>query len=280
MVLKRVLTARQFLPRDVYFWLKALLLSLVAIQVARLAWALLTPLGPVGQWMPAIPQSLPEAAQIALFSSLDPFAGAVPAAAAAQAGPAITGFTLFGTRAAASGVAGSAIIAGPDGVQESYAVGDQVAPGIRLASVSFDFVMLDNGSQPQKLAMPGSEPAEGEGAGSASQAGAAPAAVASSQPSQVALTPQSIRQNIAFAPRNSGGRVTGLLVSPVGADATLRAAGLQSGDVIVAVNGRRIASAADAASLQSQLTPGARLSLEVERGAGTVPVAILLPGTR
>jgi general secretion pathway protein C len=34
----------------------------------------------------------------------------------------------------------------------------------------------------------------------------------------------------------------------------------------------------DPAALQSQLSPGARLSLTVERGAGTVPVALTLEG--
>jgi hypothetical protein len=32
MILQRVVTARQLLPRDLYFWLKALLLALVAVQ--------------------------------------------------------------------------------------------------------------------------------------------------------------------------------------------------------------------------------------------------------
>jgi general secretion pathway protein C len=42
------------------------------------------------------------------------------------------------------------------------------------------------------------------------------------------------------------------------------------------VNGRPIGSAADAAALASQFAPGARVSLEVERGASVVPVALFL----
>ena len=58
--------------------------------------------------------------------------------------------------------------------------------------------------------------------------------------------------------------------------AALLDAGLRPGDVIRSVNGRPIGSAADAAGLANQLTPGARLSLEVERGASVVPIALFL----
>jgi general secretion pathway protein C len=269
----RSTAARQLLPRDVYFWLKALLLALVAVQLARLVWALLTPLGPLGQWLPPVPAALPLAARTALLTSFDPFAGAVPAPAQPAAAP-VTGFTLFGTRLGASG---SAVIAGADGVQNSYGIGEEIAPGVRLAAVGFDFVMLDSGGQQQRLAMPG---AEEEAVAASAAGGASSASAPAGRPSAPmgSVTPDAIRQNIAFAPRNSGGRITGLLVSPIGNDASLRAAGLQNGDVIVAVNGRRIGSAGDAAALQSQLVPGARLSLQVERGAAVVPVALLLAG--
>jgi len=70
--------------------------------------------------------------------------------------------------------------------------------------------------------------------------------------------------------------VTGLFVLPQGDGAAFRAAGLRAGDVIRSVGGRPIGSVGDAAALANQLVPGARLSLEVERGANVVPVAIFL----
>jgi general secretion pathway protein C len=68
------------------------------------------------------------------------------------------------------------------------------------------------------------------------------------------------------------------MVSPGLNQALFASAGFQAGDVIVAVNGARITSAADLAQLQSSLSPGARLSLTVERGAQTVPIALNLAG--
>ncbi|MCA1748986.1 MAG: PDZ domain-containing protein [Sphingomonadales bacterium] len=85
-----------------------------------------------------------------------------------------------------------------------------------------------------------------------------------------------MRNAIAFTPRNAGGRVTGIAVAPAGDSGLFEAAGLRSGDVITSVNGRRITSTADASALARQLRSGARISLEVERGATTVPIAINL----
>lgn len=268
------MAARQLLPRDVYFWLKALLLALVAVQLARLFWSLAVPIGPVGPWLPAGPQPLPAAAQAALIATFDPFAQGRPATAAVATVTLPEGIKLFGTRMGGGALAGSAIIQGTDGLQTSYTIGDEVAPGVRLAVVSFDFVLLDMGGSQQKLTMEGAE--EAVAAPVTMAAAAAPTGAPSTAPP--ALTPDNVKQSIAFAPRTSGSRVTGLLVSPVGSDAILRAAGLRSGDVIVAVNGRRLTSAADVSSFQSQVVSGARLSLLVERGADTVPVALTFSG--
>lgn len=266
LILKRWRVARQLLPRDVYFWLRALLLALVAVQAARLIWALATPLGPIGQWLPPAPSALPEVAQLALLTSVDPFGrqAALPAGPAPEA----TGLTLFGTRVSYGGASASAIIAGADGVQNSVAVGDEVAPGVRLLSVGFDFVLVGGNGREQRLAMEGAEPPAGEPAGAAAPTGA------SGSP---AVTAAAIRANIAFAPRTASGRITGLLVSPLGNPAFLTTAGLRDGDVITSVNGRPVS---DPATLISQLTPGARISMSVERGASVVPVALLLEGSR
>jgi general secretion pathway protein C len=261
MIIRRAIGARQLLPRDVYFWLKALLLALVAVQLARLAWTLLTPLGPVGRWLPPAPPTIPATAQLALFSTFDPFAAAQAQASGAAPAPTVSGFTLFGTRMSFGGAPGSAIIAGVDGVQNSFLIGDEVAPGVRLQSVGFDFVLLGGNGAEQRLAMEGADP----------PATAAP----SSAGTGLALTPAAIRNNVALAPRMIAGRVSGFLVSATGNPAVLARAGLRDGDIITQVNGRPLT---DPAALQSQLSPGARLSLTVERGAGTVPVALTLEG--
>lgn len=261
---------RQWLPSDVYFWLKALLLAGVAIQLTRLLWVSVTPVGPFGDWRPRQARMLPVQTQTALLAVVDPFfrQAGTPAAPAQFRS---LDLELFGTREDQRG-GGSAIIGAPDGEQLSYAVGQEVAPGVKLAAVFFDFVVLDAGGQQQKLYMDGS--AESAPAAAAIDEPAGPA------PPAATMTAGGLRRALTFAPRSRGGRVTGAIVNPGSDTAAFAAAGFRPGDVIVSVNGARISSPQDLAQLQSGLIAGARLSLGVERGASTVPVALNIAGDR
>lgn len=262
---------RRLRTPDPYFWLRAILILLVAIQAVRLVWTVLTPVGPYGDWRPSQAVILDPAARVALFRGFDPwFRGA------AAEGPADTvtslEMTLYGVRINAGSGRGSAIIAGPDGVQVSYEVGEEIAPGVTLHAVAFDHVVLERGGARESLYLDQSVPAETVGDETAS--GEEEPAPAGSR--GAGLTAEGVRDAIAFAPRSDGGRVTGIAVSPAGDGALFEAAGLRAGDVIVSVNGRRITSTADAAALARQIRPGARISLEIERGATTVPIALNL----
>ena len=251
----------RWLPNDVYFWLKAVLLALVAIQAARLFWVVVVPVGSFGEWQAAPPRLLSPGAQAAVLAQVDPFfrAGAMlPSAAAAPA----VDLQLFGTRMSQGRLPGSAILGSADGEQRSYLVGEEVAPGVKLAAVRFDHVELERGGSRQTLYMP-----DADGAGEGANVGS---------PADTAIS-AAVGNAFKLNPRNEGGRVTGVLVSP-GTNAQLfTAAGFREGDVIVAVNGARITSMIDVQQLQSSIAPGARLLLTVERGAEAVPIALNLP---
>ena len=174
---------------------------------------------------------------------------------------------LFGVRANESSGSGAAIIAGEDGIQNSYAVGEEVAPGVTLDTVAFDHVILSRGGVKESLYLDQSVPAETvKPSGAKSQAGSAPAKAGG-------LNAETLQKAIGFAPRKEGGRVTGLVLQARDDGTMLRLAGFLAGDVVVGVNGRPISSAADIAA---QFRPGARLSLEVERGGSKVPIALYL----
>ena len=175
---------------------------------------------------------------------------------------------LFGIRANQSSGGGSAIIAGEDGVQNSFAVGEEVAPGVILDSVAFDHVILSRGGVKESLYIDQSIPAETIGSPGINDGG-----TNTPTGNGAALNAETIQKSIGFAPRNEGGRVTGLVLQPRDDGTMLRVAGFQSGDILVSVNGRPVTSAADIAA---QLRPGARLSVEVERGGSKVPIALNL----
>jgi general secretion pathway protein C len=262
----------RLLPRDVYLWCKALLLALIATQAARLFWTLVVPVGPFGDWRPAQARILPQQMQVALLASVDPFNRTPQTIAAATPTASTSGLQLFGVRQEGSAGGGSAIIGSADGEQTSFVVGDEVVPGVKLAAVAFDYVLLDRGGSQERLAFPGETVAEPAPSGG-SVATAAPAPAVGTP-----LSASAIRQGVTFGPRTSGAKVTGILVNPGRNPALFQSAGFRSGDVIVAVNGARISSPVDVAQLQNALSPGARLGLSVERGSQIIPISLNIAG--
>ena len=218
--LPRWLRAGRRSPRDAAPLIGVVILGALLIwQCVNLLWALIVPLAPLGAWQPQTAVIASPAERRAIFSSFDPFFRSGPQGPVSATVTSL-GLTLFGINLNEATGGGSAIIAGDDGLQNSYAVGDEIAPGVKLVGVAFDHVLLDRGGTRESLFL--------------DQSGDAPVA----NPA----TP---------------------LPAP-------------TGDVIRSVNGRPIGSAADAAALASQFAPGARVSLEVERGASVVPVALFL----
>lgn len=239
---------------------------LLAVQVARLFWVIATPVGPTAGWLAPAVNVVPVSARLALFTGFDPFYRTDAVAATTQNVTSLN-LILFGVRANESSGGGAAIIAGEDGVQNSFAVGEEVAPGVTLDAVAFDHVILSRGGVRESLYLDQSIPAQT--VGPAGTASAAPSAMSASG----GLNAETLQKAVGFAPRNEGGRVTGLVLKPQDDGTMLKLAGFQPGDVVVAVNGRPVSSATD---IIAQMRPGARISVEVERGGSKIPIALNL----
>lgn len=264
----------RFLPSGLYGWLRALLVLALVIQVARLVWTIVTPIAPLGDWQARTANVMSPAARGALFASFDGFDRA---AAGGDASAAVTSLdlTLYGLRMNEASGGGSAIIAGSDGVQRSYGVGEEVSPGVKLVQVLFDHVVLERAGTQESLFIDQSVPADtvGDAPLGAAPAAGAPPVVQAPGP----LTPEAITGGIGFAPRTENGRATGFAVTPKGDGSVFAQAGFKPGDIVVEVNGRKVTSAADGAALSGQIRPGARLSLVIERGTETLPIALIIP---
>lgn len=279
--------ARAFLRRvpvtTVYSALELLLIALLAVQCARLVWAVVTPVGPVGNWRPAEPASAP----VGILREFDPF---FRASGGDAAGPAVvTGLqlTLFGTRVDEVQGGGSAIIAGPDGVQQSIAVGQEIIPGVRLKAVAFDHVTIDRGGAIEQLYLvqadqasaapppPAGLPLVGGAPPAASAGGVAPVAAPISTRG---ITMAQVKADIGFIPRIDGGRVSGLTVRSQGSGAAFRGAGLRDGDVVTAIGGRPVTGPGDIERVAAQYAGGGSVALTVERGGDTLPLVITIAG--
>ena len=268
--------ARRLLRRlptvNLYSVGELLLLGALAAQVARLIWVLATPVGPLGDWRPAAPvvAGIPADA----LASFDPFFRLD-----GDVGPAtVTSLqlTLFGTRIDEAQGGGAAIVAGADGVQKSVAVGEELAPGVRLKAVAFDHITLDRGGAEEDLFL------DQSGRVQPVQPGAAPAVVA---PSPGAAAPVAgvpvgqLRNEIGFIPRIDAGRLSGLVVRSQGSGTVFRQAGLREGDVVTAIAGRPVTGPDDIDRLAIDFKGGGSIPLTVERGTQTLPLSITVaPG--
>lgn len=247
----------------VYSATELILLVLIAMQAARLVWIAVTPLGPVGDWKAATGQAL--RTDGAVLAAFDPFFRL------AAAGPVVVtslNLKLTGVREDRATGRGSAIIQLPDGRQMSFMVGEEIMPGVTLAAVGFDNVTISRGGTQEQIFIDQSQPAT-VAAGDPNSTMAVPPG-----PPQV-VTPQApITAAINFLPRTSAGGVTGVIVGP-GSDGgrALAAAGLQAGDVIVAVNGQRVTSLQQA---QAAMGGGGTVSVMVERGGRAMPLTVRL----
>jgi general secretion pathway protein C len=232
------------------------LVALLAVQAARLVWAAVTPLGPLGQ--PAAASLTPPPADVSVLARFDPFHRDTVSPALGAPVAETTALRLFGVRAGAGG--GSAIIGGADGKQQAYRVGEAVASGVTLQSVAADHVVLSVNGRLTSLAF------------------LKPAVGTAPPPAPTLYTPQpaqgtadagarlaELAGQLPLQPRMQDGRVTGLQVRPGGDGGPILAgAGLQPGDVLVSVNGKPIAGAE---SVGAELANSNQAVVEYERGA-------------
>lgn len=137
---------RQLPRRYAYTGAELLLLTFLALQLARLTWAVLTPVDPLGDWR--APSTAAAPAETAVLRDFDPFFRT-----ANDSGPvAVTSLnlSLLGTRVDTVSGRGSAII-DAGGVQASFLVGEAVMPGVTLDAVDFDNVTISRGGAREKL---------------------------------------------------------------------------------------------------------------------------------
>ncbi len=132
--------------RYAYTGAELLLLAFVALLLARLVWTVVTPVEPLGNWRAPAPTAAP--AEAPVLREFDPFFRT-----ASDSGPvAVTSLNLnlLGTRVDTVSGRGSAIL-DVGGTQQSFLVGEEVMPGVKLQTVDFDSVTIARGDTREKL---------------------------------------------------------------------------------------------------------------------------------
>jgi general secretion pathway protein C len=252
------------LPRlTLYSAAELILLVLIAVQAARLIWLLVAPLGPVGEWKALSATAAP--ANSAVLAAFDPF---FRLSAGGQIVVTSLNLRLYGVREDRATGRGAAIIALPDGRQLSFAVGEEIMPGVTLTAVGFDNVTISRGGTAEQIFLDQSD--------AAPVAGGDPNGTTPLPPTgPQAVTPPPTGSVINFQPRLAGGAINGIIVTP-GNDGgqAFRSAGFLPGDVIVSVNGQRVTSLDQARAAIGQA--GGDVSVMVDRGGRAVPLRVRL----
>ena len=252
-------------PRRSLATAEVTLVALLAMQTAQLAWVVVAPDAPF-ETGTTLPSETSE--DIVVLSEFNPFAvrmRASPASASSE------GLKLFGVRSDGKG-GGSAIIANAAGKQSSFAVGDEISPGMALQEVGADHVVISRGEEEINLPLlPIS--AFSASANLAAIAAPVPSYLLQASPplraaatAPVAVDPKVFLAEAGLRPRRENGQVTGYTLFPRGGGDVLASVGLQSGDVLVAVNGNRI-TPERMSELEQELTGVREAQLTVERGS-------------
>ncbi|MFN3229645.1 MAG: type II secretion system protein N [Asticcacaulis sp.] len=241
----------------------ALIFLAAGLALVTLAWTNLTPLGPVGKTIGPSQANLDPVQVRSILTRTDPFVarGGENDAAAPE------GFSLFGTRADLSGRGGSAIIGLPDGTQGAFSVGDEVQPGVTLAAVAPDHVILDQQGQRQTLTFT-------ESLSVLTPSDPQPGPVSGGQPVAPAASASPVADDglVHLLEATSDGNQSVLTIRTDAPSALLAPLGLKPGDKLLRLNGQ-----APDASAARLFRSGATVPVTIKRGEQTLDLTLRIP---
>jgi general secretion pathway protein C len=278
--------------RYVILAVNLLLVVWVASQLANLTWGMLSP-DESGAPVVVAPRAMqtvnPDTRLISQLPAWHLMGEVQKDAAPGQTGVPVDApdtrlqLTLRGALASDDPVNARAIIGGPRGKDQQYAVGDLLPGNAELSEIYPDRVILKRNGRYETLRLPqDSRPAPGVSARTVPTARAS--AGRSSQQRLVAAR-QQIRQNPkslynllrAVPKRDKAGKPIGYTLSP-GRDAVLFAdLGLQNGDVAIQVNDLELSDPANAGKALQALQSGEPVTVKLLRGGQEQILTLAVP---
>jgi general secretion pathway protein C len=273
------------------------LAALLLWLLVRLAWLLLGvnpvargPVDPAALPMQAAPEVQTPLASWHLFGNALPALD--PRRNAQNAPESGSRLKLHGIYAGEDPSRGRAIIADEQGLERSYAVGDELPGGATLAEVYADKVVLRNGVALESLTLPRDVPSAPGAVRSAAPSplpGAARPATPFVTPGMAPMNtavdrtaqrpnrdPAQLARDIQVVPVLENGRFAGVRLSSTKEAALLTKLGLQPDDVVTAVNGIALDNPARGAELTQTLQHAERASVTVRRGGKPVTFDVSL----
>jgi len=257
---------------------ESLLVVTLGVLFGRLAWAALapsdTPLPPSHTSSIASGMSLADNGEqpAMILTQINPFASQATATGAPTGTETTLDLKLSGVRAVEGNTtASSAVISFPDGAQKRFVPGDEVMPGVVLVNVTGEAAHLSRNGLLEILSLnpgrtaPFAAPTEPATAGALVMAAVA-------VPDASPITPTALAADTVMMPEMRSGRVSGYRLEPRGAGA-FEAAGLESGDLILRVNGQAI-EGLQPEQIHQSVASGSDVALDVVRQGAIVRLRV------
>ena len=266
--------------------LNLLLALVIAWSLARLTWSL-WPMPPQAEAPPALSAMVtqkPLTGSATHLADLHLFGEAKEQEAApdsAQTAPETQlKLTLSGVLAANDKDSARAIIAGPDGEDKPYAVGDTLPGNAKLKQIMVDRVILQSGGRYETLRLPVDDAVLGAAPPYGGANGLVPNQGANLQQyrQQLLNNPARLLDLIQVVPVSQNGVFQGFRLGPGRDPSLLRRFGLQPGDTVTGVNGIALDDPAKGAQALQSIATASEINVTIKRGGIEQQVRVSLEG--
>jgi len=191
---------------------------------------------------------------------------------------------LRGVFASEESTGGRAIVGDPKGKEENYAVGDPLPGGAKLSEIYPDRIILERNGRFETLRLPKervlSASADADN-GSATQAGSAgspgKAKLFQKYRNEIKRNPSSFMNYVRAAPHREDGKFVGFKLQAGRQPEAFNQLGLQSGDIVTAINGVQIDSPSSGMKAMRALGDGDSVDVTLLRGGQETSLSLSLP---
>ena len=192
--------------------------------------------------------------------------------------------TLRGVFASEDSSGGRAIVGDPQGKEENYAVGDPLPGGAKLSEIYPDRIILERNGRFETLRLPKerTQPqAVDAGNRNALPAGAdrgsGKAAAFQKYRKEIKRNPASFMNYVNASPHREDGKFVGFKLQPGRQPEAFNELGLQSGDVVTAINGVQIDSPSSGMKAMRALGNGDSVNVTLLRAGQETSLSLSLP---
>lgn len=282
------------IERPVRLCVELVLVIVLALLAARLVWTIASPTESVAKHTERpLPSPMRESsdalaitADRSLLATTNPFSQDAAEPVVENVPETSLNLKLIGLRMSTEGgEAGNAIIRTPNGEAQNFKVGDELLAGVSLERILSDRVLINRDGASETLMLGGrgaglsvisdeARTTSPDAATVGTETRATGASPAGSSVTRRLAGPDVFFGAVSATQEARGGAVIGYRLSPIGSVDTMRMAGLEPGDILIAINGVPV-SDQDLSALIDSLSASQMADLEIDRNGSARTVRLV-----